>query len=237
MKIIISFLLLGFALSANAQHHSKDKMIPMVSHGIGGSFQQFDGLNSRVAGMPEFQQLKDYTGTLSLGWLKEHKRVISNGGLTVGSSMSGDRDKKSSTIRYAAINADLGYDLVKSEKVMLYPLAGLGFQKYQAIFYKDNSGIAFNEVLQSSSVKNSISSVRFNNSFLVYRLGFGVSVKSPKHPSHSIGLQAGYVGSFKDHAWRSNENQVLGNSPKDKISQFFVGLVLTGGGGMGCCKK
>ena len=227
MKVIISFFLLATALTCAAQHQKNDKFIPMVSHSIGGSFQKFDGLNNRVAGLPQFKQLKGYTATLGLGWLKERNRVISGGGLTLGSSMSGDRDEKSSTIRYFGLNADIGYDLLKSEKIMLYPLAGLGFQKYQAIFYKDNSAVDFDDVLESPAIQNNISSVRFNNSFFVYRLGFGVSVRSPKHPSGSVGIQAGYSGSFKKNHWRSNENQALGNAPQDKISQFFVGLVFT----------
>ncbi|MEO7767948.1 MAG: hypothetical protein ABIS01_10995, partial [Ferruginibacter sp.] len=137
------------------------------------------------------------------------------------------RDKKSSTIRYIGINADLGYDVIQSDKIMLYPLAGIGFQAYQAIFYKDNSAILFDDVLQSPAVQNNIRSVRFNNTFFVYRLGLGFAVKSPKNPSNSIGIQAGYSGSFKKHSWKSNEGQVLADAPEDKISQFFVGIVLS----------
>ncbi|MEO6732209.1 MAG: hypothetical protein ABIN01_13410 [Ferruginibacter sp.] len=225
MKIIISTFLLGMALSSNAQFHKSDKVVPMFTHGFGGSFQQFDGLNSRVANLSQFKQLKDYTATLGLGWLKDHNHVISSGSITLGSSMSGDRDEKSSTIRYAAINADLGYDVVKSEKVMFYPFVGLGFQHYQAIFFKDNSAVPFDDVLQSSTTKNTISSVRFNNSFFVYRAGLGFSVQPPKCPGSSIGIQAGYAGSFKDQAWKSNENQALGNAPKDKIGQVFANIV------------
>ncbi len=224
MKKIISFLFLGIASASYAQHAG---VTPMGSFTIGGSFQQFDGLNSRVAGVPQYKQLKDHTATLGIGWLKERNRVISNGGITIGSSMSGDNDERSSTIRYFSITGDIGYDLLKSERVMLYPLAGLGFQKYQAIFYKDNSTVLFDDVLESTEVQNSIKSVRFNNPFFVYRLGFGFSVKSPKHPSCSIGVQAGYTGSFKTNSWKSSENQALGNAPEDKVSQFFIGLVLT----------
>ncbi|MEP7110566.1 MAG: hypothetical protein ABI760_21415, partial [Ferruginibacter sp.] len=220
MKIIISLFLLFMGFSAIAQHQINGKFLPLVTRSIGGSFQQFDGLNSRVANLPQYKQLKGYTATLGLGWIKERNRLISAGGINIGSSMSGNNDKKSSTIRYFGLNADIGYDLLKSEKLMLYPLAGLGFQKYQAIFFKDNSGVAFNEVLQSSSVQNSIRSVKFNNSFTVYRLGVGFSVNSSKYPSSSIGMQAGFTGSFKNQAWRSNENQLLGNAPLDKINQF-----------------
>ena len=218
-------MLLTITLSATAQNHKKDMVMPMSTLNIGGSFQKFDGLNSRVTGLPQFKSLKDNTVTLGLGWLKEEKKIVSSGNITVGSSISGDRDKKSSTIRYGTINLDLGYDLIKSEKIMLYPFAGLGYQRYQAIFFKDNTGVAFNDVLQSATVKNTISSVRFNNSFFVYRLGLGFAVSSAKCPGSSIGFQAGYAGSFKSRAWRSNENQTLGNAPVDKINQFFGSLV------------
>ncbi|MEJ7586363.1 MAG: hypothetical protein WKI04_02255 [Ferruginibacter sp.] len=225
MKIIISIALVGMGFTGTAQQEKKEHIIPMFTHSIGASFQQFDGLNGRVAGLPQYQQLKGHTATLGLGWLKECKRVISGAGLTLGSSMSGDRDERSSTIRYYGLNADVGYDVLKSERVMLFPLAGLGFQKYQAIFFKDNSAVDFDEVLESSTTQNNIQSVRFHNSFLVYRLGFGVSLSSPKHAGHSIGLQAGYSGSFKKNKWRSNENQSLANAPQDEIGQFFVSLV------------
>ena len=228
MKSISSLLLLTITLSATAQQHKKAMVMPLSTFSIGGSFQKFDGLNSRVAGLPQFKQLSDNTGTLGLGWLKENKRIISSGNITLGSSMSGHHDEKSSTIRYASIDLNLGYDVIKSEKIMLYPFVGLGYQGYQAIFFKDNSNVPFNQVLQSDVVKNAISSVRFNNSFFVYRAGIGFAVQSVKCPGSSIGFQTGFTGSFNSRAWKSNENQTLGNAPTDKISQFFGSIVFTG---------
>lgn len=235
MKCIFSLLLLAMTSGVFAQEYNKHdkgddkdgKYMPMVTHVIGGSFQKFDGLNGRVANLPQYKQLRDYTATLGLGWLKERNQFISGGGITVGSSMSGDRDKRSSTIRYLGLNADIGYDLLKSDRVMLYPMAGIGYQKYQAIFYRDNSAVDFDDILESPSAQNNIRSVRFNNSFVVYRLGVGFSVRSPKYPSSSIGIQAAYTGSFKKNSWKSNENQTLGNAPQDRINQFVVGLVFT----------
>ena len=236
MKIIIASLLFVIALSATAQqenHHKKfdkekmEQFLPSITRSLGGSLQKFDGLNGRVANLPQYKQLKDYAATLGLGWFKERNHFISEAGFTIGSSMSGNRDKKSSTIRYIGFNADLGYDLLNSEKITFYPLVGLGVQKYQAIFYKDNSAVDFNDVLESPVVQNSISSVKFTNGFVVYRAGLGVAFKSPKYPSSSIGLQAGYTGSFRKNDWRSNEGQTLGNAPEDRISQFYISLVLT----------
>ena len=225
MKATMSIFLLCIALSSVAQIDKKN--MPRATFTVGGSFQQFDGLNSRVANFPQFKTLQDHGGTLGVGWIKDCKRLITSGNFTLGSSMSGDRDKKSSTLHYYSLTADIGYDVLKSQKIMLYPFGGVGYQKYQAIFYRDNSIVSFDEVLQSPTVRNSISSVKFNNPFLVYRAGLGISFQSPKDPSKSIGIKAGYAGSFKDHAWKSNEDQTLANAPIDKVSQFFVGLVLT----------
>lgn len=235
MKMTTFFLLLAFAYSASAQkepyHHKFDKetmmnYLPWATRSLGGSFQKFDGLNSRVANLPQYKQLRGYTGTLGLGMMKERNRVISDAGVTIGSSMSGRREEKSSTIRYISFNAGIGYDLLKSEKISLYPLAGIGVQLYQAIFFKDNRGQDFNNVLTFPSVQNNTLPVKFKNDFLVYRAGAGVSFRSPKCPSGSIGLQAGYTGSFRKNDWKSNEKQALGNSPEDRISQFYVSLML-----------
>ncbi|MES1222529.1 MAG: hypothetical protein ABUT20_43945 [Bacteroidota bacterium] len=229
MKVVVCIFLIGISLSSVAQHDKKEKFkefLPSITRSLGGSFQSFDALNGRVANLPQYKQLKDYAATIGLGWFKEQKQFISQAGFTLGSSMSGSRDEKSSTIRYIGFNADLGYDVIKDEKIAFYPYAGLGAQKYQALFYRDNSNVNFDDVLSSPAIQNSISSVKFNNGFLVYRVGVGFSVKSPKYPA-SIGLLAGYTGSFKKHGWRSNEDQSLRNAPEDRISQFFVSLILT----------
>jgi hypothetical protein len=209
--------------------YDKEKMkqfMPAMTRTAGVSFQSFDGLNARVAGQPQYDPLKDHAFTLGLGWMKEMNRVVSDMGFTVGSSLTRKRDEQSSTIRHIGFNANIGYDILKSEKVTLYPLVGLGAQHYQAVFYRDNSAVDFDDVLGAPTVRNSIEPVKFNNRFFVYRAGIGVAFKSPKYPSNSIGLQAGYTGSFRKHAWKSSAGQSLENAPEDRISQFYVTLAL-----------
>jgi len=203
-----------------------ENTFPQATLIFGAGFEKFNGLNSRVANLPQYKTLPGYTGTVELGWLKERHRFVSNVGINLGSSMSGDRNQKSSTLHSAGAHADIGYDVIGTKMLMLYPLAGIGYEMYQARFYKDNSGVDFNDVLQSAALQNSISSVSFRNSFFTYRLGIGVAIRSQKYPSSSIGLQAGYTGSFSSHAWKSNENQDLNNAPVDKLSKIYVGLVL-----------
>ncbi len=235
MKLIISATLVCLSVSCFAQDTKKErkfdkekmgKIMPSMTRTAGVSFQSFDGLNSRVAGLPQYTPIKDHAFTLGMGWMKEMNRVVSDVGINIGSSLTRERDEQSSTIRHIGFNANIGYDVLKSEKVTLYPLVGLGAQAYQAVFYKDNSAVDFDDVLGSPTLQNNISPVKFNNKFLVYRAGFGVAFKSPKHPGSSIGLQAGYTGSFKKHAWKSSANQSLGNAPEDRISQFYVSLVM-----------
>ncbi|MEO8768443.1 MAG: hypothetical protein ABI402_00090 [Ferruginibacter sp.] len=229
MKRIILFLLTCLSVSANAQTNTKkDFEPPLVLRGIGVSFQKFDGLNSRIANLPQYKKLRDHAGTLDLGFMKVHNRFISEIDFTAGSSMSGDRDKKSSTIRYLGAGIDIGYDVIRSEKILLYPLVGLGGLRYQARFYKDNSAIPFDIVLASSDAQNNIRPVDFLNSFFTYRLGLGFALRAPKDPSCILGIQAGYTGSFKDRSWKSSDNQELAGAPVDGISQFHVSLIMTG---------
>jgi hypothetical protein len=228
MKTIFLFCLLTISLFSLSQESKKSGFTPYMMHGIGASFQEFDGLNSRIAEFPQYEQLKNHMGTLQLGWLKERNKLISQFGFLAGSTMSGDRDEKSSTVRFLGIGADIGYNVLSSQVIMLYPMIGLGFEKYQAKFFKDNTGVDFNNVLESSAVQNNLEPLDLKNSFLTYRAGAGVAFKSPKNPSHSIGLQAGYVGSFKDHDWKSKSNQKLMNSPEDGIGRFYVTLVFLG---------
>ena len=164
-------------------------------------------------------------GTLQIGWLKEHNRVISQIGLLAGSSMSGDRDERSSTMRFLGVGADIGYNILNSAMIKLYPMLGIGYEKYQARFFKDNTAVDFNDVLELASVQNNLRPTDFKNSFMTYRAGAGVSFNCRRMPAHSIGLQAGYVGSFKDHAWRSDYNQEVKNAPEDGIGRIFVSVV------------
>ena len=234
MKIITCTLLLAISISAFAQQEKDHKKhegrrmmgkLPYMTRSLGGSFQAFDALNARVANLPQYKQLKDFAPTIGLGWLNDYKNVITNANLTLGSTMSGHRDEKSSTYRYIGVSADIGYDVVKSDRIMLYPMVGLGYQKYQALFYRDNTSVDFNTVLGSPDLENSISAVKFKNGYGVYRLGIGFSVKAPTYPA-AIGIQAGYVGSFKKNQWRTNEDQTLANAPEERISQFYISLVL-----------
>ncbi len=224
--LIAAALLVGGTTMAQKKK-DWNNYLPMTTLGIGVGFQEFSGLNNRLAGFPQYRSLKDYTGQLQLGWMKERNRVISMSNITLGSSMSGDRNRQSSTTRFAGIGADFGYDLLKQERVMLYPIAGIGYEWYQAKFYRDNSNVNFDDVLQSPVVQNGISSIAFTNSFFNYKLGMGLNLFSPKERGASVGLQAAYIGSFQDREWRSKEGQDLANAPSDRLGRVQVSLILT----------
>ncbi|ULQ53616.1 hypothetical protein [Flavihumibacter fluvii] len=211
----------------HGMHGKYTDFMPMSTLGLGASFQQFDGLNSRIAGFPEYTSLKDHAATLQLGWLKERNRFVSGSDISFGNSFSGDKGKKSSNIRFIGLGADFGYAVVKNKTVLFYPFAGLGYEWYQARFYKDNSSSDFDDVLDSPNLQNAIRPVNFKNDFFTYHLGLGVNLTSPKSMGGGIGLRAGYTGSFHDSYWKSNDNQNLGNAPKDGLSRFFVSLVFS----------
>jgi hypothetical protein len=228
MKIIILFFMAGISLSLHAQPDMKNFDPPLLTRSIGVSFHSFDGLNSRIANRDEFEQLKDHSGTLSLGCMHIYKRFVSNIDFIAGSSMSGDRHKKSSTVGYLGAGIDLGYDVIAADKIILAPLVGIGGQGYIARFFRDDSEVPFDLVLTSPDVQTAIKPVDFKNSFFVYRLGFALAAKHPKDRSRTFGIQARYVGSFNNSAWKSGENQDLADAPKDRLGQFQISLVASG---------
>ena len=235
MKIITLILLCTVSLSAAAQEKTDkntkwEKMknyMPQMTRGAGISFQQFKGLNNRIAGFPQYDALKNQMWTISLGSMHVIKNVISQLSVNAGSSLTGHPDEKSSTMRFLAGGFDLGYDVIPAERIMLYPLVGIGAENYHAIFYKDVNAVTFNDVANSSTVQNNIRSLKFINTFFTYRLGMGVAFKEPKG-NHTIGLQAGYAAGFKNKSWKSSENQTLAGAPVDGLKRFAVSLVLTG---------
>ena len=169
--------------------------------------------------------------TLSAGSMHVIKNFVSQLNLTGGLSFTGDRDKQSSALRYLGAGLDFGYDVIPADKVMLYPMIGIGAETYHAIFYKDVSAVDFDAVANSSTVQNSIRSVKFVNSFMTYRLGLGVALKSPKG-NGTIGIQAHYIGSFKQKGWKSAEYQSLNNAPSDNLHRVSISLIFTGRGMM-----
>ncbi len=227
MKITVLALLTMLTLGASAQKDKKWHSGNMTQiQGIGVSFQQFSGLNSRIAANPQYKTVRDYMGTISLGSRMMKNNFISDLTITGANSMSGNRNKKSSNLRSLAAGFSIGYDFIPSEKLMLYPMVGFGIEGFQAKFYKDNSAVNFNDVLNSPNTKNALSAVKFTNSFATYNLGGGFSFK-PAKCNGTIGLQASYTGSFSSKAWKSSDRQELANAPEDRLSRFQVGLVFT----------
>ncbi|HMI78684.1 MAG TPA: hypothetical protein VK484_07815 [Ferruginibacter sp.] len=234
MKTIILILLCSISVSLSAQDKKawNDKMhkyAPMMMRGIGVTFQEFEGLNSRIAEFPEYKQTRNHMWTISAGSMHVMKNFISQLSVTGGSSLTGDPDERSSTMRTLSGGFDLGYDLIPADMIMLYPMVGIGGECYTAVFYKDVNAVDFDDVACSPGVQNSIRSVKFKNSFVTYRFGLGLAFKSLKHPG-TIGIQGGYTGAFKERTWRSAENQFLNGAPSDDINRWSVSLVLTGGG-------
>ena len=240
MKSIFLIALSSITLSVSAQEISKDhitkkdkkdkmeRYMPMMTRGIGVSLQKFSGLKDRLAGFPQYKSLRNHMFTISAGSMHVVKNFVSQLTLSGGSSLSGDRDKQSSALRYLGAGLDFGYDVIPADRVMVYPMVGIGAETYHAIFYKDVSGIDFDDVAGSPTVQNSIRSVKFVNTFIAYRLGLGIAFKAPKG-NGTIGVQAHYIGGFKEKGWKSAENQSLNDAPSDDLHRVSISLVFSGG--------
>ena len=134
MKTIMLIALSIFSLSAMAQEKTDrkakwDKMKsykPIMTRGVGVSFQNFDNLNHRIAGFPQFDGLKNRIWTLSAGSMHVMNNFVTQTTITAGSSLTGNPNKKSSALRTLGGGIDFGYDVIPSKTVMVYPMVGLG---------------------------------------------------------------------------------------------------------------
>jgi len=240
MKTIVLIALSIFSLSAMAQEKTERKAkwekmrsyMPIMTHGIGVSFQNFDNLNHRIAGFPQYDGLNNRIWTISAGSMHVKKNFVSQMTLTAGSSLTGNPDEKSSALRTVGAGMDFGYDVIPSKMVMVYPLVGLGAETFHALYYRNVSAVEFDDVANSSTITNSIRKTKFVNSAFTYRLGMGFAINSPKD-NCSIGIQAAYVSGFHDENWKSAEYQNLSNAPHDIIKRFSVSLIFSGGKMMG----
>lgn len=194
---------------------------------IGASYQKFDELNDRIKKYPQYKELPDVMGTLGMGSIMHKGHFVGMNGITGGFGKKGKKEKGNSTLAFIGISADVGYDFFgKESRISLYPAVGIGVELYRAKFNKDVSSTAFNDVLQSNTTQNNIRPVVFKNAFVTYRGGLNFEAKS-KDKTGSIGLQAGYIGSFNERSWRVNESQLLQNSPSDRLSRFYANFFMT----------
>jgi len=236
MKTIILIALCAISVSVTAQEKTYkttkwDKMksyMPVMTKSVGLTFVDFNRLNNRIDGFPQYNALKSHIWTISAGSMHVYNNFVSKFEIAGGSSLSGDPDKRSSTLRTAGANFDLGYDVIPSKKIMVYPLVGLGAETYHALYFRDVNAVDFDDVANSPTLQNNIRKTKFTNSFFTYRLGLGIALNSPNDRG-SIGLQANYVSGFQEERWRSAEYQNLDNAPKDGLHRINVSLVLTGG--------
>ena len=217
---------LSISMFAKAQMANNKNVKRMLYHAHGISFQKFDNLNKRIAAYPQYEQSKNSVGTFEFGLMTERNRLVTGFNLNVGSSLSGDRNKKSTNTNVSGLATYVGYNLIKNSRLALYPFAGLGIEKYKIKFNRDISAVPFDSVLQNVNIQQRVESLDFTNSFLVYRLGIGINITSIKHVQNSVGLQLGYAGSFNAKEWKINKSQTLFNSPKDNLSQIFTSLII-----------
>ena len=217
--LLLIIIICPFLLFAQSKENPKVVRYFFHSHGI--SFQDFKNLNARVRSFPQYADLKRSTGTLEFGLITKRDKTLILYNFIVGSSLSGNKEKKSTATKFLGGSIDLGYNVLEKNNLSIYPFLGLGFVKYSVLLKKDYSSIPFDSLLQNSTVQQNVSPLNFNNNFLAYKTGIGINLKSVKHPRNSAGLQMGYSGSFNKSKWKVNNTQLLDNSPKDLLSKLF----------------
>ena len=223
IKLIV--LVITSPIFCIAQTKEKPSVKRYFTHTHGISYQKFDNINNRIKMFPQYEQLKNTTGTLQFGLITERNKTIFNYLVTVGSSLSGDNEKRSTATRFTGFAFDLGYYIYKRKRFSVYPMAGLGLENFTLVLNRDNSAVPFDSLLNSTTTRQNVEPLKLANRFITYRLGAGANANSKKYPRNSFGVQVGYIGSFTDKDWRINSTQIIAKSPKDNLSKLYGHLL------------
>ncbi len=224
MKFItIVMPLLVWATTTTAQKTKQVKRYLYHSHGI--SFQQFTAINKRIAANPMYQQTKNSTGTLDFGFITNYKKVAISYNLNAGNSLSGNRNKRSTSINFLGGSVDVLFPVYKVKTITVNPFVGLGFEKFKVKLNKDLSTVPFDSLLGSNNNQQLIGNLQFSNAFALYRFGLQVVIQSNKKLKNSVGLQVGYLNSFTKNDWKANDTQSVLNAPKDKLAKLFASII------------
>lgn len=224
MKLIITTLFL-FGITICFAQTKSDATRIFFNYGFGYHHQSFDGLKSRLLNRSEYQKPGSSMFSFNAGWNIERKHFLFDLNFVFANSFTGDADKRSSSLGLFGTGLHLGYNFCNSQRLRIYPFAGLSYNTYVAKLNKDVSSIPFDSVLQSNAVQQRTEPLDFTNGFLCYQAGIGIDLMKLKgNYLRSIGIRASYSGGFSNETWRINETQLLQNGPVDKVSQFNVSL-------------
>lgn len=227
MKIINVACVFLLVIPAVAFSQTKDKntTTKYLYHSPGISFQKFKHLNQRVATNAAYEPAGNSVATFQFGMLTETNKLQFNTAFTAGSNFKGKKSTRSTNMRMLDLSLDLGYDVLQQKRFSIAPFLGLGLASYSVSYYRDLSSIPFDSVLSSTSIQSQTKALTFTNTFINYRGGVNVAVKSAKNQHSSIALQVGYSGSFTANDWKINSFQTLANAPEDRLSKVFTNLV------------
>lgn len=223
--LITSIFLLAIPALVFCQDAEAKKATRFLYHSHGVSFQKFKNLNQRVTTNNLYEPVGNNVATFQFGFIAERKNFFYNTGLTIGSSFTGKKNTRSTNIKVLEYNVDIGYNILQSNRFIVAPILGLGYSMYNVRYFRDLSSIPFDTIVASVPAQSQTGAFSLENSFINYRAGLNLTVKSTRNNHSAVALQVGYVHSFSDNDWKVNKFQTLANSPNDALSKVFTNLV------------
>lgn len=207
--------------------NKKATPVRYISHAHGATYQNFPAINGSIAGSGNYKKPNPIIGTLNFGFITERNKSFFKYFLNGGNGFSGNKKTQSTTTKMLGLSVDFGYYVITKKQFAIYPIAGLGYDRYTLVLNKNNSTIPFDSVLQNPVTRQQTSPVKLSNTFLHYRIGAGIKINSVKHPRNSIGFDAGYGSSFTHNDWKINNTQTLAKSPDEKLSKYFAHILIS----------
>ena len=230
MKLLLLSCALLLSALGFSQSSRSDSSTYMMYWGVGYQYQSFGNLSNRIGGRPDLQKPGSSLGTIVIGVNGETKGFMRDFQVRFGSNITGDDEKRNTTIMNFGASVTVGYNFSKKSNFRFYPFVGISGENYFAKFNRDISAVPFDSIIASNTVQQRTEPVKFSNMFFCYQGGLAVDFINTKYRFlTSIGLRASYTGSFKSRTWRVNDNQLITGAPSDRISQFNASLLFSFG--------
>jgi hypothetical protein len=198
---------------------------------VGGGMRNVEDANEALQAQA-LPGLSKYYAAVGFGGKTRFKRLIGTSEFLGAFSNRWESADKISALYSATGTLNIGFDLVNSERIDLYPLLGVGGGILN-LYVRDKEK-TFAQFSPGASTP-----INMYQSTLLLNAGLGFDLISPMKfdgKSRSVGLRIGYMfDPTTKSAWQQNGTKVT-NGPAPDLSGLYVKLIL-GSSGHGHAKK
>lgn len=206
--------------------------------GISSNYYDFTNLNKKISQYNNlYENTPKFTFGLHYGIESNLPKSFTKLQFSLNANKKGNASKKNTSLLMLDFGYDFGYKIIDKNNFTVAPFLGAGINTAIVTFRKDLSAITIDSLFTSSTAQQYAESIKLKNSFFCLRSGIAFTFLDRKDQNPTASIVLGYNMSFKNSAWKYNDEQVLLNSPADKLNMFYISLQFCSAYNTINCKK